>query len=49
MATQLQMEIFRREIAWPTASCEAETIQDSLRQNGKRKLFLYPCCLKYKA
>ena len=26
MATQMQLETFCREIAWPPASCEAETI-----------------------
>ena len=25
MATQMQLEVFWREIAWPPASCEAET------------------------
>ena len=31
MATQMQLEIFWREIAWLTASCEAETIKASIK------------------
>ena len=40
-----------REIAQPPAFCKAATTKESIIQdeNGKRKLFLYPCCLKYLA
>ena len=31
MATQMQLEIFWREIAWLTASCEAETMKESIK------------------
>ena len=30
MATQMQLEVFWREIAWPLASCGAQTIKQSM-------------------
>ena len=35
MATQMQLEIFLRDIAWLTASCEAEAIKESIKTKRK--------------
>ena len=49
MATQMQLEVVVVGIAWLPTSCEAEAAIKRVNkdENGKRKLFLYPCCLKY--
>ena len=49
MATQMQLEVVVAGIAWLPTSCEAEAAIKRVNkdENGKRKLFLYPCCLKY--
>ena len=38
MATQMQLEIFWREIAWLTASCEAEAIKESIKTKRKAEI-----------
>ena len=38
MATQMQLEVFWREIAWPTVSCEAETIKESIKTKRKAEI-----------
>ena len=42
MTTEMQLEVFWREIVWPLASCGAQTIKQSLvMTKRKRKLFLF--------
>ena len=45
MATQMQLEVVVAGIAWLPTSCEAEAAIKRVNkdENGKRKLFLYPC------
>ena len=38
MATQMQLEVFWREIAWPPGSCEAETIKESIKTKRKAEI-----------
>ena len=44
-----QISKFWWESVWSPASCEAETTIKTVNkdENGKRKMFLFPCCFKY--
>ena len=38
MGTQMQLEIFCPGIAWPTGSCEAETMKEPIKAKWKGKI-----------
>ena len=38
MVTQMQLEVIFAEIAWPPASCKAETTKESIRRKRKAEI-----------